>query len=84
MRKSEYLILFSTLSILAFTGLFLTAYGSPSTKDEYAVGGEIIPVNPSPFLLSPALLAAVTIILVLIVASMFLKDFPVKITIETQ
>lgn len=80
MRRLVYLILFSTLSILAFTWLSLTA----SARDEYAVGGEIIPVNPSQFLLSPALLAAVTIILVFIVASIFVNDFPVKITIETR
>ncbi len=84
MKRLEYLILFSTLSILVTTGIFLTAYAQPSPRDEYAVGGEIIPVNPSPFLLSPALLTAVIIVALFIAASIFVKDFPVKIIIETR
>lgn len=84
MKRIKYLMLLPTLYILVLTGIFLTAYASPSPRDEYAVGGEIIPVNPTPYLLSPVLLAAVTAIIIFIAASILVEGFPVKIVIENR
>ncbi len=80
MKRQNCIMLYSTLMLLLLTVVSLAAYAS--ARDEYAVGGELIPVNPAPFLLSPTLLAAVTAVLLFIIASIFVKGFPIKIVIE--
>ena len=57
---------------------------APDGEKEYAVGGEIIPVNPTPYLLSPALLAAIAIVAVILAASLTVKGFPIRIEITRQ
>ncbi|MEM2126701.1 MAG: hypothetical protein QXH67_00565 [Candidatus Bathyarchaeia archaeon] len=85
MRKIGYLLL-STIIILATIGAALTTLPveAPDGQREYAVGGEIIPVNPTPYLLNPILLAAVAIIAVILLASLTVESFPIRIEITRQ
>jgi len=68
-------------SIIA-AGIILPAQSTVSNDEKYAVGGEITPINETPFILNPYALAAIATVIVVITASIALKKFPIKIVIE--
>lgn len=81
MKRTVYLAMAAVLISIGVLGAFLstTAY---STTDQYAVGGEIIPVNPAPYLLNPALLAAIVALVAFLAALITIKGSPIRIEIE--
>jgi len=83
MRKIGYMVIIMIIlaSIIA-AGIILPAQSTVSNDEKYAVGGEITPINETPFILNPYALAAIATVIVVIAASIALKKFPVKIVIE--
>jgi len=83
MRKIGYMVIIMIIlaSIIA-AGIILPAQSTVSNDEKYAVGGEITPINETPFILNPYALAAIATVIAVITASIALKKFPIKIVIE--
>ena len=75
------IIMIILASIIA-AGIILPAQSTVSNDEKYAVGGEITPINETPFILNPYALAAIATVIAVITASIALKKFPIKIVIE--
>ena len=80
MRKIGYMVII--LASIIAAGIILPAQSTVSNDEKYAVGGEITPINETPFILNPYALAAMATVIAVIAASIALKKFPIKIVIE--
>lgn len=78
MRKIGYIIAVMVIASLVIAGSLL----QPVASDQYVVGGEIVPVNVTSYLLNPYMLAAIAAAIILIIASLTIERFPVKISVE--
>jgi hypothetical protein len=66
-----------------FVGFTISAYAADPDREVYAVGGEIIPVNTTQYLMAP-LLVGIVVVAALIIASVTIEGFPVRIVFEKQ
>jgi len=82
MRKLVYLASAFALVSVILVGFAISAYAADD-REVYAVGGEIIPVNTTAYLMAP-LLVGIVVVAALIIASMTIEGFPVKIVFEKQ
>lgn len=79
MRRISYLVVIVVLASLLIMGVAFSR-GVVSQDDRYAVGGEIISVETVPYTLNSYLLAGLTAIIAVIMASIALKKSPIKIS----
>lgn len=73
MKKIGYLALVVfVVSVIGFS--FASAKDKRIIFEQYAVGGELIPITTTPFLFSPSLLAVIAVAAAIVVAAAALSD----------